>query len=90
MTYFFQNQRKEKRNVKIVSATVIARMIYILISLIKSYVIVRGANIKDFMRCDYGIYTDKIRIFVQKIIWFCLEIKNKINNELGEKICTKK
>ncbi len=50
----------------------------------------RGANIKDFMRCDYGIYTDKIRIFVQKIIWFCLEIKNKINNELGEKICTKK
>jgi len=65
-------------------------MIYTLITLTKSYVIVRGANIKDFMRCDYGIYTDKIRIFVQKIIWLCLEIKNKINNELGEKICTKK
>ena len=65
-------------------------MIYILIASIKNYVIVRGANIKDFMRCGYGIYTDKTRIFVQKIIWLCLEIKNKINNELGEKICTKK
>ena len=50
----------------------------------------RGANIKDFMRYNYGIFTDKIRIFVQKIIWLCLAIKNKINNELGEKICTKK
>jgi len=55
-----------------------------------NYVIVKGANIKDFMRCNYGIYTDKTRKFVQKIIWLCLEIKNKINNELGEKICTKK
>ena len=42
------------------------------------------------MRCNYGIYTNKIRIFLQKIIWFCMEIKNKINYELGEKICTKK
>ena len=90
MTYFFQNQRKEKRNVKIVSAIVIAKTIYILTTSIKNYVIVRGANIKDFMRCDYGIYTDKTRIFVQKIICFCLAMANKINNELGEKICTKK
>jgi hypothetical protein len=30
------------------------------------------------------------RIFVQKIICFCLAMANKINNELGEKICTKK
>ena len=65
-------------------------MIYIYTLINKLFVLVRGANIKDFMRCDYGIYTDKIRIFVQKIIWLCLEIKNKINNELGEKICTKK
>ena len=65
-------------------------MIYILITSIKNYVIVKGANIKDFMRYGYGIYTDKTRIFVQKIICFCLAIEDKINNELGEKICTKK
>ena len=65
-------------------------MTYILTNSIKNYVIVKGANIKDFMRCNYGIFADKIRIFVQKIIWLCLAIKNKINNELGEKICTKK
>ena len=65
-------------------------MIYILIASIKNYVIVRGANIKDFMRYGYGIYTDKTRIFVQKIVCFCLAMANKINNELGEKICTKK
>ena len=56
-------------------------MIYILIASIKNYVIVRGANIKDFMRYDYGIYTDKTRIFVQKIVCFCLAMANKTNNE---------
>ena len=56
-------------------------MIYILISSIKNYVIVRGANIKDFMRYGYGIYTDKTRIFLQKIVCFCLAMANKTNNE---------
>ena len=56
-------------------------MTYILIASIKNYVIVKGANIKDFMRCSYGIYTDKTRIFLQKIVCFCLAMANKTYNE---------
>ena len=56
-------------------------MIYIYTLINKLYVLVRGANIKDFMRCSYGIYTDKTRIFVQKIVCFCLAMANKTNNE---------
>ena len=33
------------------------------------------------MRYGYGIYTDKTRIFVQKIVCFCLAMANKTNNE---------
>ena len=56
-------------------------MTYIYTLINKLYVLVRGANIKDFMRYGYGIYTDKTRIFVQKIVCFCLAMANKINNE---------
>ena len=60
-------------------------MIYIYTLINKLYVLVRGANIKDFMRCSYGIYTDKTRIFVQKIVCFCLAMANKTNNEFKKK-----
>jgi len=53
------------------------------------FVLVITANIKDFMRCNYGEIYDNTRMFMQKIIWSCLEMENKINNKLGEKKCTK-
>tara|TARA_R100000808_G_C2127847_1_gene137719 strand:- start:893 stop:1072 length:180 start_codon:yes stop_codon:yes gene_type:complete len=54
------------------------------------YVLVEVANIKDFMRCTYGIFIDKVRMFIQKVICFCMAVTNKINYEFGEKKkCTK-
>jgi len=41
-----------------------------------NYVIVKVANIKDFMRCNYGEIYDNTRMFMQKIIWSCLEMEN--------------
>ena len=62
---------------------------YIHIGMMAIFVLVITANIKDFMRCNYGEICDNIRMFMQKIIWSCLEMENKINNKLGEKKCTK-
>ena len=53
------------------------------------YVLVITANIKDFMRYNYGKIYANTRMLMQKIIWFCLEMENKINNKFGEKKCTK-
>ena len=30
------------------------------------------------MRLYYGIFVDKTRMFIEKVIWFCLASKNKI------------
>ena len=65
-------------------------MICILIIWIKNYVIVRVANIKNFMRSIYEIFIDKIRMFTKKIVWFCMAIKSTNDNKSGEKKCTKK
>ncbi len=53
------------------------------------YVLVEVANIKDFMRCINGKIYANTRMFMQKAIWFCMAVANKINNKLGEKKCTK-
>lgn len=62
---------------------------YIHIGMMVIYVLVITANIKDFMRCNYGKIYANTRMLMQKIIWSCLEMANKINNKLGEKKCTK-
>lgn len=57
--------------------------------MITIYALVKGVNIKDFMRYSYGIFVNKTRMFMQKTIWSCLEMENKIYNKPGEKKCTK-
>ena len=75
---FFPPKKKRKKDAKIVIANVIVIKNYMHIGMMAIYVLVITANIKDFMRCNYGIFTDKTRMFVQKTIWSCLAMANKI------------
>ena len=75
---FFPPKKKEKRSVKIVIVIVIVTIKFMHIGMMVIFVLVIIANIKDFMRCNYGIFTYKIRMFVQKTIWSCLAMANKI------------
>ena len=69
---------KEKKNAKIVNANVIVKILFMQIGTMAIFVFVKTANIKDFMRRYYGIFTYKTRMFIEKVIWFCLASKNKI------------
>ena len=75
---FFPKKRKEKKSVKIVNVIVIVKICYMPIGTMAIFVLVITANIKDFMRRYYGIFTYKTRMFIKKVIWFCLAAKNKI------------
>jgi uncharacterized membrane protein len=87
--FLLTNQKRKKRkNVKNVIVIVIAKKLCILIGTMAICVLVRGANI-NFMRYLHGIFINKTRKFLQKVIWFSMAMANKINSKLGEKKCTK-
>ena len=75
---FFQRKRKRKTSAKIVNVIVIVKMCYMLIGTMAIFVFVETVNIKDFMRRCYGVFTFKTRMFIKKVIWFCLAAKTKI------------
>ena len=75
---FFQKKRKEKKSVKIVNVIVIVKIYCMLIGTMAIFVLVETVNIKDIKRRYYGVFTFKTRMFIKKVIWFCLAAKNKI------------
>lgn len=74
----YLNQNEKKTNVKSVIVIVIVKKNYIVIGTMAIFVHVKAVNIKDFMRRYYGIFTSKTRMFIKKVIWFCLATKTKI------------
>tara|TARA_Y100001937_G_scaffold125753_1_gene193275 strand:+ start:722 stop:1000 length:279 start_codon:yes stop_codon:yes gene_type:complete len=88
--FLYKNlEKKIKQNAKNVIVIVIAINPCILIGMMGICVLVEVVNIKYFMRCNYGKIYAITRMLMQKIVWFCMAIKNKINNKFGEKKCTK-